>query len=622
MSKPLPPSPIYTLRGHITPIHALHFLECNTYLLSGDADGTVILWNLITKRPKCVWKAHESTILGVGTWPRDSEDYEAADLGAPHVVRDGEIRIITHGRDSALRVWSLRLQEKYSTILPAEQLVSDEWARSGLTSTSDNITTSTTTASSASFAEKSTVVAKIAGEEELRTAPWLLHSLKVSTLNFCGFASTAGPYTTDSSTDSSTTSTSLRQKEESDKGEYSEMILAVPAADDAEVALYHLPSERLIGVIPPPPEGAGRDGKGRGKEKGKGGMVMALRVLVVDPTPREDRDGSGDADAANTPNPTGEGTTPRARGRIIVIVGYESGRTSVFLQTPSPCPHSHSRPGSAPGPRQERTMEEMFSEWEEVYTDTLHTQPILSLDVHPGREYYFTSSADAVVARHSLPLPLSVRLRSETRSDEGEEVGKAGVEEEESKPGMQILKTGHAGQQSLHIRSDGRVFVTAGWDGRGRIYSTGIFSPSQPRQSDRNGQHVHKAGGKRDGKVGKIKNLAVLKHHRQGCYAAAFSPIALPQSPDQTHQYHEKMRSTSEGGNNGVDQPKDQEDQDEVNRTGSRGDTRVNMGREGMVTPTNSPKITPSAARERKVKETHWVALGGKEGGVGLWGIF
>lgn len=63
-----PPQPVYVLRGHASPIHTLLFLRQNLRLLSGDADGWVVLWSLPTKRPVAVWKAHDGTILGATTW--------------------------------------------------------------------------------------------------------------------------------------------------------------------------------------------------------------------------------------------------------------------------------------------------------------------------------------------------------------------------------------------------------------------------------------------------------------------------------------------------------------------------------------------------------------------------
>lgn len=68
-SSELPPAqPIYILRGHVAQIHALHFYNDNTRLLSGDAEGWVVVWDLATKRPAAVWRPHNSTILGLRNW--------------------------------------------------------------------------------------------------------------------------------------------------------------------------------------------------------------------------------------------------------------------------------------------------------------------------------------------------------------------------------------------------------------------------------------------------------------------------------------------------------------------------------------------------------------------------
>ena len=92
---------------------------------------------------------------------------------------------------------------------------------------------------------------------------------------------------------------------------------------------------------------------------------------------------------------------------------------------------------------------------------------------------FFTSSADAIIARHSLS------------QHDGE---------------MKTIQTKHAGQQSLSVRSDAKIFATAGWDGRARVYSTKS-----------------------------MKELAVLKWHKEGCYALAFAEI----HDGKTHHEHE-----------------------------------------------------------------------------------
>lgn len=68
----LPPAqPAYVLRGHSAQVHALHFTQENLRLFTGDADGWVVSWNLAFKRPVASWKAHEKTVLGLGSWGHD-----------------------------------------------------------------------------------------------------------------------------------------------------------------------------------------------------------------------------------------------------------------------------------------------------------------------------------------------------------------------------------------------------------------------------------------------------------------------------------------------------------------------------------------------------------------------
>lgn len=66
-----PLQPTYILRGHTAQIHAVHFLRGNLRLLTGDADGWVVLWNVPIKRPVAVWRAHGATVLGLGSWGED-----------------------------------------------------------------------------------------------------------------------------------------------------------------------------------------------------------------------------------------------------------------------------------------------------------------------------------------------------------------------------------------------------------------------------------------------------------------------------------------------------------------------------------------------------------------------
>lgn len=73
-----------SLRGHKAPISCIARYDDN--LVSADRDGWIILWNLRTKRPYAVWKAHEGHIL---------------------TLKQTAMGLLSHGRDSNIRLWSL-----------------------------------------------------------------------------------------------------------------------------------------------------------------------------------------------------------------------------------------------------------------------------------------------------------------------------------------------------------------------------------------------------------------------------------------------------------------------------------------------------------------------------------
>jgi ASTRA-associated protein 1 len=84
---PVPPplQPRAILRGHAAAVHAAAFVRTglagassrpstSRRLLTGDAEGWVVAWDLTTRRPRAVWKAHEGAILGLGEWAGGSGD--------------------------------------------------------------------------------------------------------------------------------------------------------------------------------------------------------------------------------------------------------------------------------------------------------------------------------------------------------------------------------------------------------------------------------------------------------------------------------------------------------------------------------------------------------------------
>ena len=183
---------------------------------------------------------------------------------------------------------------------------------------------------------------------------------------------------------------------------------------------------------------------------------------------------------------------------LIVLAGYESGHTAIWNRIVT------------------------SGHWQTTYVNKSHSQPILSLDLASALKCFLTSSADAIVARHPL------------------------------QPGTMDTKTAqtrHAGQQSLTVRSDEKIYATAGWDGRARVYSAKT-----------------------------MKELAVLKWHKEGCYALAFADISESNSSNG--------KTTSDSG--------------------------TIVARE----------LTVSEQRTAKAKSTHWLAAGSKDGKVSLWDIY
>lgn len=192
---------------------------------------------------------------------------------------------------------------------------------------------------------------------------------------------------------------------------------------------------------------------------------------------------------------------------LAVFAGYESGQVALF------------------------TANTLSKTWNLVYICKPHAQPVLSISSVPSQSVFLTSGADAVIARH--PLPSTAHTHLDTTTPE-------------------ILQTKHAGQQSITARSDGKIFATAGWDGRARVYS---------------------AGSKGKG----MRELAVLKWHREGCYAVAFAEIL-----------------------DGVAEA-------------------VVSGKDGEVV---KRELTVAERRVQRASQGHWLAVGSKDGKVSLWEIY
>lgn len=200
--------------------------------------------------------------------------------------------------------------------------------------------------------------------------------------------------------------------------------------------------------------------------------------------------------------------THQASGQLVIVSGYEDGHTVVHRRLPP------------------KAGEEW--RWQRTYVNRSHSQPILAIDVSREGDSFFSSSADALLVKHPIVIDgnaLTTPLKS--------------------------VNTRHAGQQGLSVRDDGKIFATAGWDGRIRVYS---------RKT--------------------MQELAVLKWHKDGCYCVTFAQT-LPEP------------TTSAASDDAQDQP-------------------LSISALAQI----------KQKRAEKAQQTHWLAVGGKDGKISLWDVY
>lgn len=337
--------------------------------------------------------------------------------------------------------------------------------------------------------------------------PWLLHSLPVNALNFCAFTlCLTGSSSLPSSSSERNTSLSkdVDENDETSKrnendAEFSSYFAVPNALNSGAIDVFHLPSERRVSTIP-------------ADTSVQTGMVMAVKLLMDHKN--------------NTQNDI-----------LYMLSGYEDGHVTV-----------HAGQSSASGSSQ-------TWKWVKVYASRPHSQPVLSLDSVQMEEekkegnrntgYFFTSSADALLVKHPIPSISSSNF-AQTRSQTME------------KTPLNVLNTRHSGQQGLRVRGDQKIFATAGWDSRIRVYSCKT-----------------------------MKELAVLKWHSEGCYAVAFAEI---------------LNSTSTT----------------VKPSSNTADGRESSS----LVQTSSPLEVVRQQRNQKAQQTHWLAAGSKDGKISLWDIY
>ncbi|KAI0444311.1 WD repeat-containing protein [Xylaria telfairii] len=362
-----------------------------------------------------------------------------------------------------------------------------------------------------------------------RPKPWILHILEINTMNFCSFAQCS-------------------PRQDTDLAVSDELLVAVPNTLATEaVDIFHLPSQDRLSTVH------------LGSKAEKKGMVMALSLFW-------------------------------RHESLILLAGYENGLAVVARR----------RHGGA---------------WDILYKFQAHSQPILSLDFAPDKEYFLTSGADAIIAKHPIPNANSATApvlgfkrteESETGRDKNEleeprrqptdanislpSAGPASTSTSNSEtqprglpkkaatvavPPLKIIDTKHSGQQGLQIRSDGRIFATAGWDSKLRVYSAKTMT-----------------------------ELAVLKWHDVGCYATAFSVL-------------DGQKHASDGSK---DMLRESEIEEQITHLDDAIVTRNEITT--MATVNKPGELSVKEKRIKTAKEAHWLAGGSKDGKISLWDIY
>ncbi|TGZ84836.1 WD40 repeat-like protein, partial [Ascodesmis nigricans] len=286
-----------------------------------------------------------------------------------------------------------------------------------------------------------------------------------------------------------------------------QLLLALPSAADSEsIDIMTIPSSRrLYRSIKPPLSSLPPLAASSANPERKTGMAMCLSLHHF----------------RTHSHPAPE--------HLLLIAGYESGELVVYTTLLS-------RETLDAG------VQLAGDNWTVVYTARPHSQPVLSLasTIENGVLKVYTTSADSLLSRNEIPLS-GLAVKQPERLN-GKEV---------------VSDTRHLGQQSVMLRSDGKLLTAAGWDGRVRVYAA----------------------------KGKMRELAVLKWHEKGCYAAAFASV------DEAIEDQE-----------GVDMVADAKE---------------------MILRGSGVKVeSRELARERRETRRHWVAAGDKDGKVSLWEVY
>lgn len=109
-----PPVAHATLRAHAFAVTSIDFYSSDS-LISGDEGGWCFAWNIMTRRPRQIWKPHSKSIVSVQFLPQQ------------HQSPTG-LLVLTHGRDHKLKIFLLTSDQKSANVkLPLQTDSGDDW---------------------------------------------------------------------------------------------------------------------------------------------------------------------------------------------------------------------------------------------------------------------------------------------------------------------------------------------------------------------------------------------------------------------------------------------------------------------------------------------------------------
>lgn len=78
----------------------------NPSLMTADESGLVIWWNILTRRPLGLWKAHSGSILTIEQLGIDWESNGSHDFSIPKIT-ESYGQLLTHSKDGSIKIWNM-----------------------------------------------------------------------------------------------------------------------------------------------------------------------------------------------------------------------------------------------------------------------------------------------------------------------------------------------------------------------------------------------------------------------------------------------------------------------------------------------------------------------------------